>query len=81
MEGQARTISAGLIILFLVIYGYIVYLFKVDPPPLPRPFGTILLTIALSLLLYGPIADKHMIERLEREGEDIGKPPLTDQDV
>lgn len=81
MEGQARTIIAGCILLFLIVVGAIGYVTDSQGPVLPRPVGTILLTIAFVLLLYGPIADKRMIQRLEREGADSGKPPLIDQDV
>lgn len=82
VEGEMRVVVSCIIILGLVIQGYVVYLLELDQPILPRPIGTVLLSVALGLLLYGPIADKRLMKRLEEVGTDTGEPPsLLDQDV
>jgi hypothetical protein len=82
VEGEVRTVIASVILMFVVIYGFWLYAFDITEPPIPRPLNSILLSIALFLLLYGPIADKRMVQRLEREGHNAGDPPqLTDQEV
>lgn len=79
VEGEIRTVAASVIMLLLVIHGAWFYL--TETRFIQQPYGTVLLGAALALLLYGPIADKRLMERIEREGGDIGRPPLPDQDV
>lgn len=55
---------AGGLIGLLVFYGLISWTFGL--PPIPRPWGTVLLALALIVLLYGPIDDELAVRRIAR---------------
>ena len=61
--GDTRALVAGVVMIFLILYGLLGYVF--DWPPL-RPWGSLLLGFAWFLLSWGPIATRRMIGRIER---------------
>lgn len=65
----------GGIIGIIAVYGLLSFVFPVLPQ-VPRPYPAVAVIIALMLMIWGPIDDKRVIEKIDRERSDGTPPPF-----